>query len=920
MIGRSQELSTITRVLSEVRRDGQTVVVQGEAGIGKSALVAATVRSARAAGFRELRCTGVQSETTAGFAGLHEMLHPVLGLIDTLPDRQRAALATAFGLREGPEPDRLLINLAVLGLLEELAAEQPLLVVVEDLQWLDPSTRDAVTFIARRLSNAPILLLVAARATEGDVAPEPLAGVPATRIVLGPLSAEESEKLLETLPMRLDREARTKVLAEASGNPLALEEFSTAAAAATASDGTGVATLAGRLPTTRRLEQAFLGTVEALPPASRRMLLIAATAPSIGMDELFAAGGLAQVAPSDLDAAELAGLVRVTGDRLVFRHPLVRSAVYGAATTSARTRAHHALAEVATDPVRSAWHLAAATHARDEAVAAELDRAAEDARRRGAQPEAVAALERAAALSPDVTDRARRLAVAAEIARRAGATTTAVRLVEEAGPIATDGRVLVDLTATRLLLSVTAGTPGPTDADLIGLARLLGGEDGRERPRERVAVLWSAAIGAYGQASDARTRRRIQAELDTVPLCGADPYRQMASALLDPVDRAVEARGALAPLVDDLAEDMLGLQSLALASESVHDLRLAHRSWDIAVDRARRTGFRSDECQALRGRANMNLMLGRVMPALEDIERALGMVEDQDIPATEAIVTTVAARVMAWQGDLGGAAATLARSKERSAVAPLALVTADQAWAGGLIALAEGRTHSAFTELLGVSVHPVTALWAVADLTEAAVRSDHRNAVWPMVDAAASVAERTGAPHLRMLVARSRALLATDASAETHYRDALSVGEASVVPLELARTRLLYGEWLRRQRRQRDARDELSAALHAFEAAGARPFAERAVAELRAAGVVSPNAALSARSAARDRLTAQELQIARLAARGLTNREIADQVYLSHRTVSTHLYKVFPKLGITARWQLRDALAETEDGGERTPR
>jgi DNA-binding CsgD family transcriptional regulator len=910
MIGRSPQLATLAQLVSEVVDSGQAVVVQGDAGIGKTALVSAAAELATEAGFRELRCTGVQSETTAGFAGLHELLHPVLHLLPVLPARQRAALSTAFGLVEGPAPERLLINLAVLGLLEEVASRQRLLVVVEDLQWLDSSTVETLTFLARRLTNAPILLLFSVRTGGADAADDPLRGVPLTRIDLPPLGPQEAATLLDALPVQLSAPARRRVLTEAGGNPLALQEF---ASAVSARGNEEELRPAGRLPTTRRLEKAFLGAAAALPPASGRMLLLAATAHDAAASELFAAGRSLGIAPADLDAVERAGLVSVVGDRLEFRHPLVRSAVYGAATTTERAAVHRALAEATADPSRAAWHRAAAAYERDEEVAALLEQAAEGARRRGAQSEAVAALHRAAALSPEPTERARRLAAAAEIARRAGATAVALSLMDEALPFATDARVLVGLATTRLLLSNTAGTHGPSPAELIALARRLAGPGGDEHREERVTVLWGAAIECFGRALPESERRAVETELAAIDLGRWDPTQHMALALLDPVGRAAEERSQLGRLAVALSTDLLGQQILALTAESLQDLPTAYRIWGSTADLARRTGFPNDECQALRGRANTGLQLGRLLAALDDAEHALRMFEDMGLPISTAATAAVAARVLVWRGELSRAAAALARSRELSALAPLALVTADQAWAGGLIALTEQRYRDAWTELSQVSAHPTTALWALGDLTEAAVRAGQASEVVTAVDAAEQAAAAFKSRHLDMLVARSRALLTDGPAAEDHFQAAITAGQTADTPLELARTRLLYGEWLRRRRRLVPAREQLAEALQPLDAAGVRPWADRAAAELRAAGVVPVRPGRGVEPDLTGLLTAQELQIARLAARGLTNKEIADQLYLSHRTVGAHLYRAYPKLGITVRGQLRDALAGRGD-------
>jgi DNA-binding CsgD family transcriptional regulator len=359
---------------------------------------------------------------------------------------------------------------------------------------------------------------------------------------------------------------------------------------------------------------------------------------------------------------------------------------------------------------------------------------------------------------------------------------------------------------------------------------------------------------------------------------------------------------------------VLGLQILALTAESLHDLPRALHCWSAAAELARRTGFPSDECQALRGRANVELMLGRVAAALGDIERALQLVEDQGLPNTAATTMAVAARVMAWQGNSQGADSALARSRELSGSSPLALVTADQAWAAGVIALTEQRFIDALTELAHVCDHPTAALWAVADLTEAAVRAGRPGSAAAALDAAERANTRLGSDHLALLILRSRALLDDGPRAEEHFRAAIDIATAVDAPLEIGRTQLLYGEWLRRHRKPLVAREHLSGALSALESAGAHAQASRAAAELRAAGIVPNRRMPQTRTKEGSALTPQELQIARLAARGLTNKQIADQVYLSHRTVSTHLYRVYPKLGITGRQQLRDALTSLETG------
>ena len=901
LIGREQEISRFRELLEAVGPGGQAVVVEGEAGIGKSTLVAAVVRLAGGQGFRELRCTGVHSETTSGFAGLHELFHPVLDRLSTLPQRQRQALEVALGQADGPAPSRLMTGLAVLGLFEELSAEQPLVVVVEDAQWLDPSTAQAVSFAARRLSQARVLLIATVRPQS-----EAFPGAPV--LALGPLARADSELLLRELEPALDAPTRALILAEAVGNPLALTELPRALTADHHPGGDRW------LPMTRRLEQAFLAGAAELGAGSRRMLLLIAAAPESSLRQLMAAASGAGLGVEDLAPIEQAGLATVSGDRIVLRHPLVRSAVYGAASFADRTAAHRVLAAAASDPDRAAWHAAAATPDFDDEVAAALENSATRARNRSALVEAVAALRRAAGLSSSVIERARRLAAAAEIARQAGEVTDSARLVREAWSLGEDPEVLTQLTLTEVALGASAGIPGRSTSELLDLVSRLAGPDGHANRAQRLRVLATAATAHAIHMLPGDLRERLVRAIDEADGGEGSLHSLIGHVLVDPARYARRVQDETPSLVSRV-RDYLSAESgqspsrsqmiigVGLILEAVHDLPAALECWDMGVDHFHRAGAPGDEAWTLRQRALVRVGLGHLRDGLSDAEMALRLGTDLGLRITMADAATIAARAYAWQGDNGRARTAL----ERADGPAVTFIRARIGWSAGLIALNEHRYEDAWNSLNAAQASTTTGLWSLADLTEAAVRTDRGARVLPLLEQAARRAEAFASPYLGNLVHRGLAQAEPGADAEEHFAAALAGSAGDSGALEVARTRLAYGEWLRRRKRIVDAREQLSAALRAFEAVGARPWAERTTTELRAAGV-APTAAPAA-GAALTQLTPQEQRIVQLAAAGLTNKEIADQLYLSHRTIGTHLYKVFPKLGISHRTQLRTALA-----------
>lgn len=891
----------VSDALGEISSSGAALVIDGEAGIGKSTLLTAAADWATADGYRLLGCSGFQSQTEVGFAGIHELIHPLLGQAAELPRRQHSALMTAFGLEDGPVPDRLLISLAVLGLLEETANQQRLLLLVDDVQWLDQSSLDVLAFVARRLTNAPLLLLCAERVGVGGPS-GCLEGLP--RLPLGPLQPDYARQLLaHTLrqsPREMDAYLQQRVLEQANGNPLAVIELG----AAFDERCSGAVTFSGEpLPTSQRVERAFLAQLGAVPESSRLLLLLIAAAHGTMAEIHAAAGRLGMSLTEELAPLERAGLVTVGGGHIHIRHPLIRSTAYGAAPLSARATVHRALADAATDPVRAAWHRAEAAFGPDERVAADLERAAERTQARGAGAESAAALRRAAVLSPEAKDRVRRLAAAADIARGAGLTAEAISILEEAEPLAEGHSGAHPLAITRFVLNVTAAIPGQSAEELVALAATYPDGDARQRQ-----LLWAAAIECRMHGLSGPSRRAVVAAIRDLDNTRDDPLTDVAMALVDDIGDGLRLQERLPALVDRAADSPLLAMSLAFAAEAVSHRTSALQCWTQVQNDSRRRSSSADECNSLRGVSHLMLQKGSIQAAAIAAQNALRMAEDMNLPMTAGSAAAILARALTWQGHPEQARQALDRARQVLAADPRILWHDDVHWAAGLAALCAANHTEALHHLLRMTSHRTSRRWSIADLAEAAAGCDQPDLARPLLADAEGQARRLGTPLERLLVHRAHALLTpTDTEAEEHFRAALNGVEGLDAELELARTHLLYGEWLRRRRRIVEARTHLTAALTAFDTAGASPFADRAAGELRAAGGTASGAATAGPAAA---LTSQELQIAQLAASGLTNREIADRIYLSHRTVAAHLYKLFPKLQITNRSQLHAALGE----------
>ncbi|MEV5717204.1 AAA family ATPase [Amycolatopsis mediterranei] len=890
--GRDTELKELGELV-DGPADRSGVVLRGEAGIGKSALVASTAAAASVAGLRVLRTTGAEAERNLAYAGLHQLLYPVRAGVAELPAPQRDALRTALGLASGAEPSAYLVGLAALTLLAEEAAAKPLLLVAEDVHWLDRASADVLAFVARRIETEPIVLL----ATLRDGAESPLleAGLPS--MVLDRLPPDAAAELLDSVAPRLAPAVRTRLLAEAAGLPLALTELPSAVAELDGLDPV--------LPLTERLERTFTARVAALPEATRTALLVAALNETTSLTEALAATGalLGVTAESGILAPAVeARLVELSAGAVTFRHPLMRSAIPGAFTPLDRRNAHLALVEALRDqPDRRAWHQAAATAGPDETVAAELERTAERARFRGGAAAAIAALEQAARLSPNVEDKADRLLKAAELAVESGRRETAERLVHAAGPVDSRRRA----TAGRLLSEFEDGVR-EDPARVAELARTAASvaEDGHHDAAMR--ILWSAAMRCFWTEPGREARQALLNVADRLPIPGTDPRIVAVTAYVAPFERGEAVLAHLRELVAKTGADPEVDRYLGSAALQVGAFDLAARFSAAAAPGLRAQGRLGLLPRALAVQAWSRVRLGDLAGAGPAAAEAARFARETGQPFMAGLATAVQAEIAALRGE-HKQAKTLADEAERAGLAAGARpVLATVQLTRGLTGLSEGRFEDAFADLRRLldPADPAYQLalrtYCVAELTEAAVRAGRTEALRDVLAELEPLAAKTPSPALHIGLRYARAVLDPD---DERFAEALRA-DLTGWPAERGRVHLAFGEWLRRQRRVVESRTHLRTARKTFDALGMAAWADRARRELRSAGESSPNRGPDAR----DKLTPHELSIAQLAAEGLTNREIGQRLYLSHRTVGTHLHRIFPKLGVSSRADLAGKL------------
>jgi DNA-binding CsgD family transcriptional regulator len=900
LTGRLSECGALDRLVVAVRAgESQALVVRGDPGVGKSVLLEYLAGRALGSGCRVARATGVQSEMELAFAGLHQLGAPLLERADSIPVPQQAALRIAFGVAAGPPPDRFFVGLAVLSLLSELAAERPLICVIDDEQWLDRASVQALGFVARRLAADPVGLVFAARDPGAE-----LAGLP--ELVVDGLAGEDARALLESaLAGPLDERVRDLIVAETRGNPLALLELPRGLSPAELAGGFGLPAAA---PLTGRIEDSFARQLDALPDQTRRLLQLAAADPSGNRSLVWRAAGLLEIPLQAAAPAVEAGLAEF-GAQVRFRHPLARSAVYRSASFSGRQQLHAALAAVTDpqiDPDRRAWHRAQAAAGPDEEVAAELERSAGRAQARGGLAAAAAFLERSAALTADPARQAERALAAARASTQAGAFSKARELLAtaEAGPLDEFQRARVDLLRGQVAFAWGAASDAPPL--LLKAAGRLERFD-LELARETYLTAWGAASVAAGQAG-----RGVLLEI-----CRAVRALPLRPGAPRPLDLLLDGLALL--ITDGRAAAALVLQRAAAALADIPVEDVVRWGWMAAA--ATNALWDNDGAHALSARQVRLIRDAGALAELPLYLSALGLAS-------------------AWMGDFAGAASNIAEADSVAAAtgshfAPYTLLRlralqgreAEAAaaiehtlaagpgvgiyaqWAAAVLynglaryeeaaAAARQATSSAFEYWVSA--------WALPELVEAAVRAGDAAIARDALERLAETTQPAGTDFPLGIEARSRALLSDGTSADDLYREAIDrLGRTRLRP-ELARAHLLYGEWLRRGSRRADAREQLHAAYDLLAAIGMEAFAERARRELMATGET-----VRKRSAGtREELTPQEEQIARLARDGLSNAEIGAQLFISARTVEWHLRKVFTKLAIGSRRQLRTALMQ----------
>ncbi|MCE4946585.1 AAA family ATPase [Streptomyces albulus] len=907
ILGRSTELSRLEELLVAVDGTGsQVLVLTGEPGAGKSTLVDWTAERGRARGLRILRVRGSEGEAGLGLSGVHQLLHPLLPG-DTLPARQRAALDRAFGPAATPDEavlDQLSLCISVLALIADAAARRPLLLLVDDAQWLDFGSTDVLGFLARRLEGKPVVMLLAA--CEDSVPARFDRDFP--QVTVGPLSRAAAGLLLNAQPTPPRGRARTQILQQAAGNPLALIELPRALARGrTGPDQEGGAAL----PPTTRLKNLFAADLPGLPEPTREALLLAAAAGTGHLADLLRAAPSTDVVQA-LAPAERVGLVRIEDGQVLFRHPLVRSAIYHAASFAERRQAHLALASALTGaPDRRAWHLATAATGEDAEVADALAESAERARARGGFAAAASALERAAQLTPAAELRARRLLGAAQAAMFAGHPQWVGELSGRVGDLTEDARLRAE---ASLLGGWALGVTLRHDDALTLLFDVAEGA-AVSAPDLALGTLGTAATSVYhsGKAFHRAELRRIGALVDGTghpaafawTRAAVDPHRQRSQLL-----RLL--RDGLADVSPESTEDLTALGGTAwILDETEQAVRLLGRTMDV-LRRAGSMGTNATVSQAL---ALALFESGAWTAAQDAADEAFCMATEAGADNVTLGSCILQASLRALRGDHA-----TARTQAMEAVRGLDLrgslgLQVRHRHALGMAAYVAGDHADAYEQLRAaftrdfrpVPVHYHASAYLLGDLAATAVRAGRTDDARTVVEALEDGLEPDRSPRLAAVLHRAAALLSANEKAEDHFRAALADGVTDCWPFEKALTRLDFGEWLRRRRRSAEARPHLNAALECFQRVDARPWADRTAAELRAAG--APRAAATASSAA-DALTAQERQIAELAAQGLTNRDIAARLHLSPRTVGYHLHKIFPKLRISARAQLRDALPQ----------
>ena len=906
--GRQRECEALDRLVTEMLTGSSRVLVlRGEAGVGKTALL--DHLEGRSSACRVARAAGVESEMELAFAGLHQLCAPMLGSLGGLPEPQRDALGTALGLAAGEAPDRFLVGLALLGLLSEASGDQPLVCLIDDAQWLDRASAQVLAFAARRLLAEPVAVVFAVR--EPADAQE-LAGLP-DLVVRGLRDGDARALLASAVPGRLDEGVRDRIVAETRGNPLALLELPRGLTPAELAGGFG---RPDAQPLAGRIEQSFLRRLQSLPGPTQRLLLTAAAEPLGDVSLLQRAAERLGIGSDAPRPAEAAGLIEIDG-RVRVRHPLVRAAAYRAATAPDRRESHRALAEATdpdADPDRRAWHRAQAAMGPDEAVAAELERSAARAAGRGGVAAAAAFLERATELTPDPRRRAPRALAAARAKLDAASPDQASELLAAAEACPLDELQRARLVRMRAQIAFARSRGSDAPPLLLEAARRLEPLDAglaRETYLDALgAAIFAGRLGegpGVEQIADAAGRappgpeppRTIDLLLDGVTSRFTDGYVTAVRPLRRALEAVLDQDGA--------ATDHLRWLWLAcrIASELWED-----GIWDELAARqvriARETGALAVLPLALTYRSGTHVHAGEFAAAESLIEESDAIT--RSIGATPLMYTKLA--LAAWRGREGPAVALIDAGARDATPRGEGRGLSWNDYATALLRNGLGDYGGALAAAQAACAHDDLGLvaWAMVELVEAGARSDRPDIAAATVERLAERARASGTDWALGMEARSRALLSDGKEADALYREAIDRLGRSRVAVHLARAHLVYGEWLRREQRRVDAREHLRTAHDMFSRFGAEAFADRAHRELQATGETVRKRTVETR----DLLTAQETQVARLAAAGHTNPEIGAQLFISPRTAEYHLRKVFSKLDINSRRQLRGRLAQLE--------
>jgi DNA-binding CsgD family transcriptional regulator len=912
LFGRDGELRVITELIEGAAEAGGALLLRGEAGIGKSVLLAAAATAGITAGHDVLRTTGVEAEAELPFAGLHQLLRPLLTDAGRLPATQRRALLAAFGAEDGPPPEPFMIALAALNLITEAAGRRPLVVVADDVQWLDHSTQEVLAFIVRRISADPVALVGAVRA--GHDGPLLSTGCPV--IELAGLADPAARQLVAVSAVDLPPADQERILREGLGNPLALVELPLAWRA-TAGPATAPTS---HLPLTARLERAFGGRLERLPDLTRDALLVAAVDQSEDLATIQAAASVfaaVEVTTHAWTPAVDAGLVRLDQSRVTFRHPLVRSGIVQAEPLPRRQEAHAALAAVLTDdPYRRSWHRAQSIVGPDDEVAAALEATHHIPLARGAVTAAIWSLQRSAQLTTDSAVRGHRLLLAAEHAFGLGRADLVDHLVTAAGDCALSAP---DRARREWLREIFHdGVPGDTERilELCDLAR----ECERAGHRDLAFnLLHSAALRAWWAPAGRAAQDAVVTAANGVPEARDHPRYLATIAVAHPAQHGPAVVAGLSRITPDRVTDPHTLFLHGMAAHAVGHPEAAVAFLSRAERRLRDSGRLGLLIQVLTMQVMDRMELGDWEQARAAVDEARQLAADAGQPIWDTGSLINRAMVLSLTGDTRQAESIADQVEQSARTRRLHNLLACVQLARGYCRLRSGRAAEAYADFrrmfdpADVAFHESERIHAIAPLAEAARNAGFAEDARTVLADLEATAGPTPVPTLRIHLDYARAVLCpADGDAEPLFTAALS-RDLTRWPWHRARLELAYGFWLRRRRRPTAARIPLRAARATFERIGATTWADQAATELRAAG----ERPTTTGQPGPERLTAQELQVARLATAGLSNREIGEQLYLSPRTVGSILYRLFPKLGITSRNQLAARLGDEPPQGFR---